>query len=160
MVTSQEIINSFKKAQLKAKVVVDLYLGKGALGGIYTGLASADTCYSLIVGCDMPFLNRDLLNYLINSAPGFDVVVPEINGMIEPLHGIYSKDCLITIKQLLDQGELSVSKLFDFVKTRYVSHDEIEEFDPEHLSFFNINTQDDLKKARSIISHNISFNQM
>ena len=158
--TSQELINPFKAAQLKAKVILDLYPGKGALGGVCTGLASADTYYSLIVGCDMPFLNRDLLLYLINSAPGFDAVAPEINGMIEPLHAIYSEDCLMPIRQLLDQGELSVSKLFSLVKTKYVSQGKIDEFDPEHLSFFNINTQDDLKRAKSIISYNASLAQM
>ena len=160
VVTNQNLINPIKAIQLNVKLVLDFYPGKGALGGVYTGLASTDTYYSLIVGCDMPFLNRDLLNHLIYSAPGFDAVVPEINGMIEPLHAIYSKNCLITIKQLLDQGDLSVSKLVSLVKTRYVNQSEIDKFDPEHLSFFNINTQKDLRKARSKILHNVSLNQI
>ena len=160
VVTNQNLINPIKAIQLNVKLVLDFYPGKGALGGVYTGLASTDTYYSLIVGCDMPFLNRDLLNHLIYSAPGFDAVVPEINGMIEPLHAIYSKNCLITIKQLLDQGDLRVSKLVSLVKTRYVNQSEIDKFDPEHLSFFNINTQKDLRKARSKILHNVSLNQI
>jgi len=131
--------------------MVDLYPGKGALGGIYTGLANADSFYSLVVGCDMPFLNRDLLCYLIDLAPGFDAVVPRIHDMYEPLHAVYSKGCLTPIRELMDQDRVRISQLFNLVKTRYVGKDEIAEFDPQCLSFFNVNTHDDLKKARELI---------
>lgn len=136
---------------MEGKIIVDLYPGKGALGAIYTGLASADTFYSLVVGCDMPFLNGTLLHYLIELAPNFDAVVPKIDDMTEPLHSVYSKDCLASIKQLLHQDRLAISELFSSVKTRYISNNEIAEFDPEHLSLFNINTQDDLRKAKALI---------
>ena len=151
VVTSQEQFRLFAAARLKGKVIVDIYPGKGALGGIYTGLASADSFYSLVVGCDMPFLNRDLLCYLIDLAPNFDVVVPRIDDMLEPLHAVYSRDCLAPIKELIDKDRLGVSQLFNLVKTRYVGEDEIAKFDPRCLSFFNINTLDDLRKAKDLI---------
>jgi len=132
-------------------VIVDLYPGKGVLGGIYTGLINANTFYSLVVACDMPFLNRALLYYLVALAPDFDVVVPKIDGLVEPLHAIYSKNCLVSIEQLLHQGKLGVHQLFGLVKTRYVGEDEIAKFDPEHLSFFNVNTRDDLMEAVALI---------
>lgn len=151
VVTSQEQFRLVAAARLKGKVIVDIYPGKGALGGIYTGLASADSFYSLVVGCDMPFLNRDLLCYLIDLAPNFDVVVPRIDDMLEPLHAVYSRDCLAPIKELIDKDRLGVSQLFNLVKTRYVGKDEIAKFDPRCLSFFNINTLDDLRKAKDLI---------
>jgi len=151
VVTSQEQFRLIAAARLKGKVIVDIYPGKGALGGIYTGLASADSFYSLVVGCDMPFLNRDLLCYLIDLAPNFDVVVPRIDDMLEPLHAVYSRDCLAPIKELIDKDRLEVSQLFNLVKTRYVGKDEIAKFDPRCLSLFNINTLDDLRKARDLI---------
>ncbi len=151
VVTSQEQFRLVAAARLKGKVIVDIYPGKGALGGIYTGLASADSFYSLVVGCDMPFLNRDLLCYLIDLAPNFDVVVPRIDDMLEPLHAVYSRDCLAPIKELIDKDRLGVSQLFSLVKTRYVGKDEIAKFDPRCLSFFNINTLDDLRKAKDLI---------
>ena len=132
-------------------MIVDLYPGKGALGGIYTGLANADSFYSLVVGCDMPFINRDLLCYLIDLAPGFDVVVPRIDGMYEPLHAVYSKGCLTSIRDLMNQDRVRISQLFNLVKTRYVGKDEITKFDPQCLSFFNVNTRGDLRKARKLI---------
>jgi molybdopterin-guanine dinucleotide biosynthesis protein A len=151
VVTSQEQFDVIAASRLKGKVMVDLYPGKGALGGIYTGLASADSCYSLVVGCDMPFLNRNLLRYLIDLAPGFDAVIPRIDGMYEPLHAVYSRSCLASISELMEQDSLGISQLFGLVNTRYVDKDEIARFDPQFLSFFNINTLNDLRKAKEII---------
>jgi len=106
----------------------------------------------------MPFLNPDLLGYLIGLASGSDAVVPRIGDMYEPLHAVYSKNCITAIGQLLWQEEPArISELFGLVKTRYVDADEIAKFDPEHLSFFNINTQSDLRKAEALIRHEDSF---
>ncbi len=151
IITSQEQFRLINAAQLKGKVIVDIHPGKGALGGIYTGLANMDSFYSLVVGCDMPFLNRGLLRYLIDISPTFDVVVPRIDGLLEPLHAVYSRNCLAPIKELIDKDKLEVLQLFNLVKTRYVGKDEITKFDPQCLSFFNINTPDDLIKAKDFI---------
>jgi molybdopterin-guanine dinucleotide biosynthesis protein A len=151
VITSQEQSSLITAARLKVKVIVDIYPGKGALGGIYTGLESVDSFYSLVVGCDMPFLNRDLLCYLIDIAPNFDVVVPRIDGLLEPLHAVYSRGCLAPIKELIDKDELGILQLFNLVKTRYVGKDELAKFDPMGLSFFNVNTLDDLRKAKDLI---------
>ena len=130
-----------------ARIVKDVYPRKGPLGGIYTGLMHAETSYSLVVGCDMPFLNISLIQYLIDGACGFDAVAPKIGWMIQPLHAIYSRDCMPSIEALIREDQLQVIKLFDLVKTRYVTENEIDRFDPSHLSFLNINTADDLLKA-------------
>ena len=151
VVTSQEQFGVIAAARLKAKTIVDLYPGKGALGGIYTGLASTDSFYSLVVGCDMPFINSDLLSYIIDHASNFDAVVPRVHGMPEPLHAVYSKGCLESIREMIEQDRLGISHLFSLVKTRYISEDEIAKFDPCFLSFFNINTLADLKKAKGLI---------
>ena len=156
VVTSQEQFKLIAAARLKGKLIADIYPEKGALGGIYTGLTSADSFYSLVVGCDMPFLNRDLLCYLIDIAPNFDVVVPRIDGELEPLHAVYSRDCLAPVKELIDKDRLVISQLFKLVKTRYVDKDEIAKFDPQRLSFFNINTLDDLRKAKDLIEQCIT----
>ncbi len=134
----------------KLRVVTDIYPGKGPLAAIYTGLKISDSFYNLVVACDMPFLNRDLLRYMVQVAPDYDIVVPRVGDMVEPLHAIYSKECLVPIETLIKQDSLSVNRLFSLVRTRYVETEEIDRFDPQHLSFFNINTQDDLRKARKL----------
>ena len=132
----------------RVRNIVDVYPGKGPLGGIYTGLAASDSFYNLVVACDMPFLNLALLDYMIQLSADFDLVIPRLGDMVEPLHAVYSKNCLTPIEQLLRQGSLGAREIFALVKVRYVEADEIDCFDPEHLSFFNINTKADLERAR------------
>jgi len=134
----------------KLRMVADAYPGKGPLGGIFTGLAASDSFHNLVVACDMPFLNRALLDYMIQISANFDLVIPRVGDKIEPLHAIYSKDCLAPIESLIKQGHLSIRELFTSIRVRYVEAAEINRFDPKHLSFFNINTKADLETAREI----------
>ena len=135
----------------KLRIVVDTYPGKGPLGGVFTGLVASDSLYNLVVACDMPFLNQALLRYMIGLADGFDLVVPRLgDNMIEPLHAVYSRNCLAIIKNLLEQGKMRFTDLLTLVKVRSVEAEEINLFDPKHLSFFNINTEADLKTAQEL----------
>ena len=134
-----------------AEIVVDLYPDKGALGGIYTGLSASKSPYSLVVACDMPFLNLALLRYLIGLSPNFDAVVPRVKGEVEPLHAVYSRNCLVPIQKQIEQGNLKIRDFLSQVRVRYVEEEEINRFDPQHLSFFNINTQADLKRAKALL---------
>jgi len=132
------------------KIVTDVQPGKGPLGGIYTGLLTSSSFYNLVVASDMPFLNPALLRYMVQVSADFDIVVPRAGTLVEPLHAIYTKHCLETMEGLLRRNELPVRQLLTMVRTRYVEAEEIERFDPEHLSFFNINTRADLQKAEEI----------
>jgi len=132
------------------RIVTDIYPGKGALGGIYTGLAESNSAYNLVVACDMPFLNQALLRYMMELSAGFDLVVPRLGELVEPLHAVYARGCLAPIERLIKRGNLEVRALFDLVKVRYVEASEIDRFDPQHLSFFNVNTEADLEKARQM----------
>lgn len=135
----------------RLRIVTDVYPDKGALGGLYTGLTASGSFYNLVVACDMPFLNQALLRYMIRLCPGFDVVVPRVGELIEPLHAIYARSCLDKVKQLLEDGETRLRGLFDRVRVRYVEDSEIDRFDPRHLSFFNVNTEADLKRAQQLV---------
>jgi molybdopterin-guanine dinucleotide biosynthesis protein A len=137
-----------KYEQFEALVVSDVYPGKGALGGIYSGLKAATRSYSLVVACDMPFLNLSLLRYMQGLVSGYDVVIPRTGKLTEALHAFYSRNCLPLIQQQLLADDLRITHFFPRVRVRYVDRQEIEVFDPQHLSFFNINSQADLEKAR------------
>ena len=152
VVTSQAQFNNIASVNLEARVVVDLYPHKASLGGIYTGLSSANTLYGLIVACDMPFLNVALLRYMVELSPHFDIVIPRLGNKLEPLHAIYSKSCLGPIENLLWQGRLRIVEFFHQVRVRYVEETEIDRFDLQRLSFFNINTPADLERARELAS--------
>jgi len=150
IVTAAKRLFPYLNGYPKIIMVTDTYPGKGPLGGIYTGLVTSDSVYNLVVACDMPFLNQALLRYMIQLSANFDLVVPRWDEMVEPLHAIYSKGCLAPIESLLKQGIMNIAKLFTLVKVRYVEAGEIDRFDPKHLSFFNINTEADLKMAREL----------
>lgn len=133
------------------KKIEDIYPDMASLGGIYTGLKASSTFHSLVVACDMPFLNPSLLRYLVSLSPGFDIVIPKLKGYLEPLHAVYSKNCIPHMEALIKQGDLKITNFFPQVKVRYVEEEEIARFDPQLLSFFNINTFEDLEKAKRLI---------
>lgn len=156
IVISQRQSESSFSAYTEAKTVVDLYPSKSSLVGIYTGMKHSTTFHNLVVACDMPFLNIDLLHYMVDLSSNFDVVIPRVNNYTEPLHAIYSKNCLLPIETLLEENNVKVTGFFDSVRVRYVEKEELDRFDPAHLSFFNINTQSDLEKAETLALQGIS----
>ncbi len=158
VVASTDGFASWQAGYSGHKVVTDIYPDRGPLVGIYTGLTMAKSFYSLAVGCDMPFLNRALLRHMIKVAPGFDVVIPRVDDMVEPLHAVYSKNCLAPIEGMVERGDLSVHGLLGLVRVRYVDSDEIDRFDPERLSLFNVNTLDELERARSLVEQGVIAN--
>ena len=134
----------------RTKTVADVYPGKGPLGGIYSGLVASSTSQAIVAGCDTPFLSVSLLRYMTQICATCDIVVPRIKDKVEPLCAIYSKSCLAPTRELLKQNGLRIIELFPMVRVRYIEQDEIDSFDPEHLSFFNINSQADLDRARGL----------
>ena len=150
IVTDQERTFPQFADQTDLRTATDTFPGKGPLGGIYTGLAISDSFYNLVVACDMPFLNQGLLRYMIELSADSDMVIPRLGNQVEPLHAVYTKNCLASIENLIKQDKLNISELCRLVRVRYVEAEEIEGFDPMHLSFFNINTKADLKKAREL----------
>ena len=152
IVTAEKRDFSHLSGNTKIRTVSDIFPGRGSLGGIYTGLVKSESFYNLVIAADMPFLNQKLLTYMIEVADGFDYVIPRINQYYEPLHAIYSKNCSSPIETMLNQNVRVIVELFNYVKVRFVEAEEIDRFDPEHLSFFNINTEEDLELARKIES--------
>ena len=140
-------------ADIPHRLVVDDLPGYGTLGGIYTGLEAARNEWALVVACDMPFLSAPLLRYMAGLRAGVDAVVPVIEGRPEPTHALYSRRCLPAISQRLQAGQLKAAGFLDLVRVRYVNENEGRRFDPELLSFFNVNRPDDLARAVDIAAH-------
>ena len=134
-----------------AVVAVDIYPNAGSLGGIFTGLSSASNQWGIVVACDMPFLNLDLLSYLLSFRESHDAVVPVLDGRPEPTHAAYSKVCLSAIEARLEADDLKIARFFDDVRVKYVSQRRVEEIDPSRRSFFNVNTEEDLARARLLV---------
>lgn len=138
--------------QFGLPVFPDIYTGIGALGGIHTVLTHTQTEKVLILACDMPFVNTEVVNYLLSFAEQYDVVVPTIHpkGFVEPFKAVYSKACLQAVEKAILANRRRVISFFDDVRVKYVGKEEIAALDPDFTSFLNVNTPEDLHKALKI----------
>lgn len=132
-------------------VVADAFPGTGPLGGICTGLRRTSSDLAVVVGCDLPFLNARLLRFLLGRADGFDAVVPRLaDGRAQPLHAVYRRACLREMEHQLAAGRLSIWRVLETLPTRYVGEEECRALDLDLLSFFNLNTPEDLARANRL----------
>jgi molybdopterin-guanine dinucleotide biosynthesis protein A len=127
--------------------VGDLFKKKGPMAGLYSGLINSRDDYNFVVACDMPFLKRSLISFMMDIADGVDIVIPKVNGLVEPLHAIYSKRCLELIEKNLKDENLDLRGILGKSKVRYVGEDEITTYDPDMSFLININSPEDLKKV-------------
>jgi molybdenum cofactor guanylyltransferase len=121
--------------------------GLGALVGLRTALQAVRGDTVLVVACDMPFLEPSLLRHLLSRAGEADVVIPRRNGEFEPLHAVYRRSCLTALEAALARGEARMISFFPDVRLLPIDQAELASYDPEGLSFFNVNTPDDLIRA-------------
>jgi len=137
------------------QIVADLFPMRGSLTGIHAGLFYMTTPYAFFAACDTPFLKKELVGTIIDALdPQFDIIIPETDKGFEPLCAVYSKACLKPIEQQLFAKEFKIQKLFRKVGVKKLSEKSLRKSDPNLLSFFNVNTPDDLNKAENIESQN------
>ena len=134
-------------AGCQAMVIPDPVPFQGPLMGLHSGLTASTTETNVVVGCDMPFLSTALFHNLLNLIPGYDAVVPTLNGRTQQLHAVYSRTCLPIVNLLLAQGVLALSTLLAKLEVRYVAEDDLGTFAFNRSSFFNVNTIADLADA-------------
>jgi molybdenum cofactor guanylyltransferase len=132
---------------LPVTLVRDEVEHQGPVGGLYYGLRAADSDVSFVTSCDAAFLNVDLISHLVSEVSDHDVVVPRWQDRDQPLHAVYRQSVLPVLAELLAEGRLRPVYLFDRVRTRRVSEEEIRRFDPDGASFFNMNTPEDYAEA-------------
>lgn len=127
--------------------VSDIRKGVGPLGGLHAGAKAAHGEYIFVSACDMPCVNPAIVDYLFECAEGHDVAVPcHHEKMFEPLHAVYRRDALIRF--LEDPESRSMREMFPLVKVRYVPVRDLRKFDPDLLTFTNINRMDELEQFR------------
>jgi FdhD protein len=133
---------------LPCRMVADEYPEVGSLAGIHAGLTHSRTDKIFVVACDMPYLNMEVVRMLLTKATEADVVMPESEGGLEPLHALYDKKCLPVIEEALRNGRPRITGCFDRSRVAVVSKEAIAAIDPEFLSFRNINTPEEYFRFR------------
>jgi molybdopterin-guanine dinucleotide biosynthesis protein A len=148
------IIGPPERAALAPDVPIlpDRWPQQGPLGGIATALRALTGEAVLVVGCDMPFLNSALLRSLISLAPAYDAVAVRTDGEAHPLHAVYQRRCLPALESQLLAGDLKVQRFLSQLAVRFVEGEELERFDPQHLSTFNANTPEEWAQALQLFA--------
>ena len=136
-----------KLNQPEVTLVRDEVAYQGPVGGIYYGLREAQGEFAFLTSCDAPFLNLPLISYLVSQISNYDVVAPYWQERFQPLHAVYRKSVAPLLQEQLERKELRPIFLYEKVRTRQVSEDEIRRFDPQGLSFLNMNTPEDYEAA-------------
>ena len=139
---------------LGVRVVVDLIPGRAALGGLYTGLHYAASERVFAAAGDMPWINPEAIRIVLDQACSGDIVIPDAEGKLQPLHAVYAKACLPFLRTLVESGTLRVQDLCNCPELRVhrIPQSAFTVADPGLRSFFNINTPDDLALAKRWIS--------
>ena len=147
----------------RLRLIPDLKPGRGALGGLYTAIASATHPIVAVVACDMPFASASFIEtasrLLVDEEA--DVVIARVSSRAEqtgksgegyePLHAIYRREtCLPAIESAIDADQWKVIAWFPQVKVRVLTNDELNHLDPAGLAFWNVNTPEEFAKAEQI----------
>jgi molybdopterin-guanine dinucleotide biosynthesis protein A len=138
----------------KANVIVDKHNAQSPLVGALTGFESAKEKHSLLLPCDTPFISSQIAQLLLDKCLNKGAVIPRWpNGYIEPLQAAYNtKLALIAAKKALEQGKLDLRSMITRLRgVQYIATVVLRQMDPNLLSFFNINTSRDLKRAESLL---------
>jgi len=154
VVTNTPETYHFLVSDFHATLTPDAFPTRSALVGLYSGLQAARGDLALAVACDMPFLNPALLRFMLSLAhTGYDVVAPQVDNQWEPLHAVYRPaTCAPVVERRLLAGDRRMISFYPEVKVRLVTAAEVAEFDPDRLSFVNVNTPEEWEQWRMFLS--------
>ena len=138
---------------LNLHLISDLKPGRGALGGLYTAIASASLPMVAVVACDMPFASPSLIEMasrlLVQEEA--DVVIAKSEEGYEPLHAVYRRaTCLPAIESAIEADQWKVIAWFPGVKVRVLTFEEVQQADSSGLAFWNVNTPEEFAKAEQL----------
>lgn len=135
-------------------IVTDIFPIRSSLTGIHTGLFYTATPYAFFVACDIPFIKKELIEVLLDGVePNIDIVIPETSKGVEPLCSVYSKRCFKPIEEQLEKKSLKIQGIFQKVRVKKIPEDILRTIDPDLVSLSNINTPDDLARAKQAATY-------
>ncbi|MCR4429292.1 MAG: molybdenum cofactor guanylyltransferase [Caldiserica bacterium] len=135
----------------KARFLPDLFPGTGPMGALYSGLFFCQQSWAFAFACDMPFVKTPLLLFMLKIRGQFDAVLGKINGQIQPFPGLYSRNCLPVFAEDIKNGRLKITRTLSSLNIQYFKEEDIKKYDPDMLSFFNVNSRDDLNQVISLL---------
>jgi len=132
-------------------IVTDILPVRSSLTGIHAGLFYMRNSFGFFTACDTPFLKKDLVEVLLENIEGNeDIIMPETAAGLEPLCAIYSKRCLNAAEQHIKQNKFKIQRALARHRLIKIPESKLRQKDPELVSFFNINTPEDLARAEEM----------
>ncbi|MGI5911502.1 MAG: molybdenum cofactor guanylyltransferase [Syntrophomonadaceae bacterium] len=128
----------------------DIYPNRGPVGGIHSALVNASYDKIFILGCDVPFMDMNLVNYMLTRLQGHDSVIPEVNFFLQPLAAAYSRSCLPVFSDCVNNGKLKLTRIFCELDTLVIKENELNKYGAVRDLFFNVNDPQALKQAEDI----------
>ena len=134
-------------------VICDSIPNQGPLLGLIEALKWSDEEWIFLVGCDMPFIEKPLVRLIYQSRKkGSQVLVPQLNNFLEPLHAFYHRSCLKAAETAYKQGKRKIKDFYPFVNVSVLEEKAMSLIKNYQISFFNINSTEDLQRAQKIFS--------
>ena len=124
--------------------LADIYPDRGPLAGLHAGLRACTTSWMLSVGVNFPFLTPTQADVLCDAIGGADACVYTVNGVPQPLFGLYRKRCMSYAETMMLNGDYDIHNLLGWVNTVYIP---LEDAAP----FRSVDTPEDLKEAQTLV---------
>jgi len=151
VVVVTDVPGRYRELALPVRWASDRLPGRGPLAGLEAGLRAIGNEFALLLACDLPFLSLRLLAHMLAQERDYEALVPFWEGRWHPLHAVYARSCLSRVEELLQEGEGRMEALLPRLRLRVLPPEEIGRIDPQGLSLFNLNTPQDLARARALV---------
>jgi molybdopterin-guanine dinucleotide biosynthesis protein A len=139
------------------EIVTDIFSIRSSMTGIHAGLFYAGHPYAFVTACDTPFVKKQLVETVLAGINGnTEWIIPRTSLGMEPMCAVYSKQCLQNMETCLRNKKFKIQKCLRKVPTKIISEKKLLEIDPELISFFNINTPEDLCRAEAMVQRGLS----
>ncbi len=143
--------DEIKNLSSEIRFVKDKYPYAGPLNGILSSLESIKNKLVYITPCDTPLLNPEIIPFFVERINGYDAVIPEIKGKIQPLNALYKKEALEISKNLFErEGKKSLMAFLEKLKVKYIDETEIKKIDKNLYSYFSVNTKENYQALLQI----------
>lgn len=136
---------------LNLPCVKDIYMEKGPLGGLHSGLTCIDTKQALVFPCDLPLISSEYIQPLLEEEPQYDIVIYEADGRIHPLFGRYNKNVLPRIVTCLEENRLKIQEFFQPLQVKILKAEDYNFSVLPKIGFTNMNTNADYEMVKSIL---------
>ena len=139
---------------LNLPIIQDEFIDKGPLSGLHAAIESSGTEKNFVISCDMPLISPEMITFIANYISDKEIILPEVNGKVQQLCGVYSKSVITEIEKIfvLSEGDKnikgSVFNLLKKVSTEFVAVERLPFYDKN--IFINMNTMEEYELIKNI----------